>query len=391
MLKKVLLGFLGVLVLLLALGGVTMVLSSRPLTKEEGYERFVAYFDKASKPSKAFSGVQARVFSEKQGVDWVYAKGSSLRAGELTADQPFHVASVGKLFTATVIYQLAEEGKIQLDEPILESISPDRLSHLFVYEGVDHKGEVTFAHLLSHTSGIADYFDGPVTSGEKVTTLMRLEPDYVWTPEAMLDVSRDRQVAVSAPGEGYYYSDSGYVLLGLLIEAIEGEAFERVLEKRIFGPLAMHDSALAPSAQAKGVPIADLWLDGVEYGDKPVLSVDWAGGGVVSTLEDLLKFSVALHGGELIGEASLEAMFDDVNAFEKGIYTGAGGMSIRFKAFFPLLNLPKVRGHIGILSTHLFYDPETETHIVMNFGSDEQMVKSFKALIEILLLGGRFL
>ncbi|HSN67450.1 MAG TPA: hypothetical protein VLS94_12475, partial [Fusibacter sp.] len=67
----------------------------------------------------------------------------------------------------------------------------------------------------------------------------------------------------------------------------------------------------------------------------------------------------------------------------QGIYTGDGGMTVRFKKFFPLLDLPLVRGHIGILSTHVFYDPTTDTHIVLNFGSTSKMVPSFRALIDI--------
>ena len=70
--------------------------------------------------------------------------------------------------------------------------------------------------------------------------------------------------------------------------------------------------------------------------------------------------------------------------FQPGIYYGLGMMEIRFRDFFFLLGgLPKVKGHIGILSTHLFYDPTTETHVVMNFGDTARMVESFKALIEI--------
>lgn len=203
----------------------------------------------------------------------------------------------------------------------------------------------------------------------------------------MLDFSIEHQEAVNAPGVSYLYSDTGFVLLGLLIKEKENKSFESVLEERFFKPLMMNSSYMSMrstplSGEVK--PIADLWLNGEEFGDKKALSVDWAGGGVISTLEDLMKFSVALHSGALISEDSQNRMFSDANQFEQGIYTGDGGMTVRFKKFFPLLDLPLVRGHIGVLSTHVFYDPTTDTHIVLNFGSTSKMVPSFKALIDIL-------
>jgi D-alanyl-D-alanine carboxypeptidase len=345
------------------------------------------YFKKVSQPSKDFSGVQALVFSPKLGLDWRFAEGTSKRAGALTVDQPFHVASVGKLFTATILFQLSEEGKIDLNAPIASVIGRGKLADLFVYGGIDYSDKVTFRQLISHTSGIADYFGGPVLSGETMEKLLETQSDKVWQPQELLDFSIEHQVAEFAPEAGYLYSDTGYVLLGMLIETIEGKAFEAVLEDRLFKPLQMaHSYMTMRSSPLSGdvKPIADLWLNGVEFGDKKALSVDWAGGGVISTLDDLMKFSVALHSGSLISEASQNRMFSDTNKSEQGIYTGDGGMTVRFKKFFPLLNLPLVRGHIGILSTHVFYDSTTDTHIVLNFGSTSKMVPSFKALIDIL-------
>lgn len=356
-------------------------------TKAQAITHLDKYFKKISQSTKNYSGVQALVYSPKLGLDWRFAEGTSKRAGALTVDQPFHVASVGKLFTATILYELTEEGRIDLDAPIINVIGKEKLANLFVYDGVDYSDKVTFRQLLSHTSGIADYFEGPVLSGEKMSKLLETQSDKVWQPQELLDFSIDHQEAMFAPGTGYLYSDTGYVLLGILIETIEDKAFEAVLEDRLFKPLQMTHSYMTMrsnpmSGEVK--PISDLWLNGVEFGDKKALSVDWAGGGVISTLDDLMKFSVALHNGVLISVLSQNMMFSDANQFEQGIYTGDGGMTVRFKKFFPLLNLPLVRGHIGVLSTHVFYDPTTDTHIVLNFGSTSKIVPSFKALIDIL-------
>lgn len=387
MLKKILL-IVGIVLVVLIIGVVIMmILGSRPLSKEAAISHFDSYFEKKAKPTSDFSGIQAYVYSKTLGVDWQFAKGSSLRADALTKNQPFHVASVGKLFTATTIYQLAEEGKINLDDPITTVYAPEQLDQLFVSDGVDYRDQVTFRQLLSHTSGIADYFDGPVNTGETMAQLLVSQPERVWQPQELLAFSKDFQTALSAPGEGYAYSDSGYILLGLIIETVESKPYEHVLEERFFNPLGMIDSYMATlSAPLSGniAPIADLWLEGIEFGDAPALSVDWSGGGVISTLDDLLRFGIALHDETLINSTSLDAMFSDSNKFNQGIYTGEGGMTVRFKEFFPLLDLPLVRGHIGILGTHLFYDATTDTHIVLNFGSTSEIEPSFMALIEIL-------
>jgi D-alanyl-D-alanine carboxypeptidase len=385
--KKIAIVIGSILLVAVIVVSVLVFISQQPISKDEALTHFTTYFEKVSKPTSDFSGVQALVFSQKLDIDWKFAKGNSHRSGQLTLDQPFHGASVGKLFTAIVIYQLEEEGKLSLEDSVSSYIARDVLRNLFYYEGTDYTELVTFTQLLAHTSGVADYFAGPVTSGESVTELLKNESDKLWQPQDLLNVSVLRQTPVSVPGEGYLYSDTGYVLLGLIIEEIEGKSFEAVLEDRFFKPLKMDSSFMAMRSEPLSgisLPLADLWLDGEEFGDAKALSIDWSGGGVISTLEDLLSFSKALHSGQLISEASLNLLFSKGNKFEQGIYTGVGGMVVYFKEFFPLLDLPVVQGHIGILGTHLFYDPTTQTHIVLNFGSTSKLEPSFMALIEIL-------
>ena len=127
-----------------------------------------------------------------------------------------------------------------------------------------------------------------------------------------------------------------------------------------------------------------IWLNGVEVSRFESLSCDWSGGGIITTTADLLKFNQALRGGQLVRPDVLASMDVCPNKFRSGIYYGQGMMEIHFKDFFFMLgHLPNVKGHIGILATHMFYDPAKDTHIIMNFGDNTRMVDSFKALIEI--------
>lgn len=301
-------------------------------------------------------------------------------------ETPFHGASIGKAATAALVMQLRDEGALSLGSHAADLLPAGTLDGLFAVDGVNRAGEVTVEQLLTHTSGVADYFEGRTTGGPRLLDLMLAEPDRFWEPEDLVEFTRTRQRPVGRPGERFSYSDTGYILLGMLLEHVTGQSFHELLHERIFGPVGMRDSYLMfhsePAAGAR--PLAPLHLGRVEASGFTSLSCDWAGGGIVSTLDDLARFSAALHGGELVSPGSLAEMARMRHRFRRGIHYGAGLMEVRFEGFFPLLRgLPRPVGHIGILGTHMFFDPVNRAHIVMNFGGTREMVRSFQTLIRI--------
>lgn len=336
------------------------------------------YFKKLQE-KKASYPTQIRVYSATSDFDFEFPAGSSNRR--------FHIASVGKVFTTVLIMKLKERGAFTLDDPIHSFFPNGYLDRLFTFKGTDYQKNVTIRQLLGHTSGIADYFEGQVTSGKSMLIDVLENTNTHWTPQMLIDFTRDRQVAVSAPGLKYNYSDTGYILLGLLIEKVTGKSFGRNLEDEFFHPLEMADSYLmfyTRPSKNEDQPIEPIWLGNIEVSRFESLSCDWAGGGIISTTADLLKFNRALREARLIQPTSLAEMDVCPNRFRQGIYYGLGMMGIRFREFFFLLGyLPEVKGHIGILSTHMFYNPVKDAHIVMNFGSTSRMEESFRALIEI--------
>ena len=323
--------------------------------------------------------LQVRIFSQEMGLDYTYPSGSS--------GQPYHIASIGKVFTAALVYSLAEKGLLSPQDLISRYFTPAELDRLFVYRNVDHAPQVTIEHLLGHTSGIADYFEGKTTGGRSFQEDILIHPDYRWNPQKLIDFTRENQSAVGIPGRVFNYSDTGYILLGLIIEKASGKSFAKNLEDKFFLPLEMHGSYLIFYSEPRNTPkknIEQIWFNEVEISGYESLSCDWSGGGIVSTTADLLKFNRALRNGQLVQSSALETMDTCNHKFRQGIYYGQGMMEIRFKEFFFLLGkLPKIKGHIGILSTHLFYDGTRDAHIIMNFGDSTRMVDSFKALIEI--------
>ena len=344
--------------------------------------------------------LDARISAPRLGLDYAFHAPAGGR--------PYHVASIGKLFTATLIFRLAERGALDVDEQVARYFSPVELAGLFVFKNCDYAGQVTIAQLLGHTSGIADYFEGKTRTGRAFIKDVLEQPNTHWTPLALVEFTRQNQAAVGTPGQRFNYSDTGYILLGQLIEKVTGKSFHEVLAEELFAPLGMDDSYLMFYGRPKNVPnvlgpislgpnafgpppaIAPIWFKGVEISGFESLSCDWAGGGIISTTADLLKFSQALWAGRLVSRAALDRMAHCPHRFQPGIFYGLGMMEIRFRELFFLLGgLPRLKGHIGILATHLYYDPLHDAHIALNFGDAGRMVESFQALIEVMNVLGR--
>lgn len=305
------------------------------------------------------------------------ALGLEYRGGD---DRPFHTASIGKTVTATLAFQLVDDGILDLDAPLSTLLPAAELDGLLL-------GEATPAQLLDHTSGAADYFEDRVTDGPRMTELLLADPDRHWTPAALLDFSRERQRPVARPGARFHYSDTGYVLLGRVLEEATGRAWESLVHERVLDRVGMPDTwVLHRTAPASGRDreIAPTHLGRVDVSRHRSLTLDWAGGGLASTPGDLVAFSRALHGGALVGAGSLARMTDVRHTFRPGLRYGSGMMRADLTFFAPLLRgLPRPVGHLGVLATHLWHDPVHGAEIVLDFAGTGEMVRSFRTLIEI--------
>jgi len=301
-------------------------------------------------------------------------------------NQKFHSASVGKLMTATLVFRAVELGKLTLETPVHAVLKPHTLDGLFVVGGKDHQQEVTVLHLLSHTAGVNDYFESKAFDGSLFSNRVIREPDTFWKPEALLDYTRTRQKNLGRPGQRFFYSDTGYILLGLLIEEIFAGPFHEVLESVIFKPLGMADTSLCFYGQGfDRTQLAPLYINRTDVHLFTSLSCDFSGGGLSTTTGDLLKFLRGLFGLQLIGQGSLDAMSAFRNKYRQGLYYGAGMMQIRFEEFFFLLkSLPRLQGHLGVTGVHAWTDPLTKASFVLNVGNTQDMVMSFRLLIAII-------
>ena len=322
---------------------------------------------------------QVAVRAPKLGIDYHYGQ----------EDLPFHSASVGKLAPTALIMQLIEQHVVTLDTRVPSVLEPDLLRGIFMDERLD---EVTIEHLLLHTSGANDYFNGR-TKGATVAEIAVADLHRRWTPSSLLTHSREHQKPVGAPGQRFFYSDTGFIVLGLLLEAVTGTNYSRLVHERIFEPLGMTRSFM-PLRTKPAVgrdTIAPLYMGKTRADGAEALTLDWAGGGLAATPADYLTFIQALHSSRLISAESWSWLTTSRHKYRSGLYYGAGTMNVKFNGFAPWLRgWPRPVGHLGITAAHLWHEPVHDAEIVINFGATRAMRSSFVSLIKIVGLLRRF-
>lgn len=314
------------------------------------------------------------------------ATGTRYTFSDTTAHQRFHSASSGKLMTAALIFIAIEQAKLSLDTKVNQILKKEKLDGLFIVKNTDYQNEVTIRHLLGHTSGVNDYFDSKTFDGSSFTDDMIKHPDTLWTPDDLLNYTRTRQKAIAKPSEKFLYSDTGYVLLGLIIEAVFSMPFHQALHTYIFRPADMQDTQLCFYSEGfDQEALAPLYINGVDVHLFQSLSADFSGGGLSTIANDLVKFLDFLQTGQLISQQSLDRMATFNHRYRQGLHYGLGMMQVRFEEFFFLLKgLPKLQGHLGVTGVHAWYDPKTKASFALNVGNTKDIAMSFKLLIEMM-------
>ncbi|HKV04107.1 MAG TPA: serine hydrolase [Candidatus Acidoferrales bacterium] len=250
----------------------------------------------------------------------------------------FRLGSVTKQFTAACILLLEERGKLSVSDPV-KKYMPDAPA---AWE------KITIFNLLTHTSGIPNFTGFP----DYAST----EP-FAATPAQLVARFRDKPLDFQ-PGEKWSYSNSGYVLLGYLIEKISGQTYEKFVQENIFMPLGMKDSGYDSNSAV--IPRRASGYSPGPHG--PVnagfinMTIPFSAGGLYSTTGDLLLWEQGLFGGKLLSAASLAKMttpFKNDYAFGLGVRTVSGHEVIDHG------------GGIEGFDTHLAYYPDDKMTVVV--------------------------
>mgnify|MGYP001613008947 FL=1 len=203
-------------------------------------------------------------------------------------DMIFRLGSVTKQFTAVAVLMLAEEGKLALDDPITK----------FLPGYPTHGQTITIEHLLTHTSGIKSYTELPewlklwrqdLSLGELIALFKDQPPDF-------------------APGAKWSYSNSGYILLGAVIEKVSGMSYADFVRKRLFEPLGMKHTMVGSTERViqRRVPGYSKTTDGFLNAAYLSMTQPYAAGSLISSVDDLALWDAALYGERLVKRSSLE-------------------------------------------------------------------------------------
>lgn len=252
-----------------------------------------------------------RVSSPRHGFVWEGGAGSISRTDPTPVPVPvsFRIASVTKTFTAVIVMQLALEGRLGLDDrvgPLLPDDIAELLPRLHVLDGVSYGESITVRQLLRHSSGIFDF-----AASEGFFAALFRDPQHVWNPREPVEGAIEWGSPHFAPDRGYMYaySDTGYVILGAMIQHLDGRPLHDSYRSRILEPLGLHDTYLEGFETHRG-PVLSHCFEGDHDAMQIHGSADWAGGGLVSTPADLEVFATALLQGRLVPPSALETMLD---------------------------------------------------------------------------------
>ena len=219
----------------------------------------------------------------------------------LAADAPFEIGSSTKLMTSAMILQLQEEGALSIDDPIAKWV-PGLAATL------PNGDSITIDMLLRHTSGLYDYFDvdgegGPIATGTEDKAMLT----RAFTPVELVERVAAAGKSYFAPEEAgqFHYSNTGYILLGLIVEAVSGKSYAENLQERIVAPLGLTKTFLLEGQPAAGLLPQAYYSTPFTYttGEWNA-SQGWSAGAVVSTAEEFAVFLKALFTGRLFQDAS---------------------------------------------------------------------------------------
>ncbi len=317
-------------------------------------------------------GVTAQV-RDKYG-SWNAASGvGDLRRGTPRGKHDsFRVGSITKTFVATVLLQLQAEGRIDLDDTVGKWLPG-------VVEGNEHDGDaITVRQILNQTSGIADYSRDDEFSRKVFSTEFFKHRYDTWTPEQLVKLAM-RNKRVFEPGKGWGYSNTNYVVAGMIIKKVTGNAYGDEIERRVIEPLDLK-ATIAPGTRAtmprpSSRAYGKLPLDPeAKTYDVTELNPSFASsaGEVISDSADLNRFYSALLGGRLLPKEQLAEMKDTVSRGEdRGGRYGLGLIELTL----PCKGTVKrtVWGHDGDLhgSSNLAVTTEDGSHsLALNMNGD---------------------
>lgn len=278
-----------------------------------------------------------------------YGKGGQDIAGlaPLSSETPFRIASNTKTFTAAAILRLWEMGKLKLDTPIAELINP---AYDALLRPRHNTTEIQVHHLLAHSSGMYDHAD------ERFIAKCLANPQYIWSREELLQCYMDKNVPFVAPSQQFIYSDTGYILLGDIIERLTGRSLGDAVRSLLkFDQIGLET---AWWEDLESIPHNSLGRAKQYLGDIDVTELNpsmdlYGGGGLIMSSRQLALFMEALFEGKI---------FDKPETLTQMLVVGEhqDASDYRFGLFANSIEETHFYSHLGFWGSAVYYSPEKQ-------------------------------
>ncbi len=312
------------------------------------------------------------IFVTGRGVPTAYgaASGEADVGTALTVDTPLRLASNTKTFVAATALRLWETGRLDLDAPIVELLSA-ALNRMLEADGYDTR-HITVRQLLSHSAGLYDHAGDPRFIQRSVA-----QPDRRWTREDLVRLATEYGDPLSAPGTEFRYSDTGYILLGDIIERVTGRDIAAAVRAELgFDRLGLTSTwwEVMETPPSGAAPRARQWLGEVDATGIHASMDLYGGGGLVMSARDLATFVAALFEGRV---------FDRSETLKEMLWKGPhqGADQYRMGVFLRHVGGQDFYWHSGFWGTLVYYAPSSGV-AVAGVTTHQGEFGSMKALVE---------
>jgi len=326
------------------------------------------------------NAVRFALASPSRGWRWEWSSPGSI--------EQYFIASTTKLYVTAVVMQLRNEGLLDLDAPAATYLDSSVMRGIHVLDGVDSGDRITIRELLSHTSGIADYFEQRQKDGSTQIGAA-LRQDLAWTFDDVLRITKENlspRFAPSAPGKAFY-SDTNFQLLGAVIEVLTEGSWEDALRQRILIPLGLGCTYSFSMETVDRYDSVAAMLYGTERAviPKAMASVR-ADGGMVSSALDGIVFLEAFMSGRLFPVEYLVEMRERWKPVFPPLEYGLGLMRFDLPSYYTLFRkVPAMLGHSGASGTVLFYAPELDLYVSGTVNQLKKRSLSYKLMTRLVM------
>lgn len=315
---------------------------------------------------------------------------ADIESGEkMTIQTRMPSGSVGKMFVAAMVVGLSRDGKLSLDDRIEKWLGDEPW-----FKELPNAREITVRHLLMHRSGLADHIYDPawIRSARQLVRSLDADPDAYYKPAELVKYILNREPLFPA-GQGFKYTDTGYILLGLIIERVGGATYYDQIRRRFLEPLQLKLTEPADRRDIAGLATGYLspqnpfgLPEKITSGGKLVYNPasEWTGGGLVSNPQDLVRWAKALFEGKALDKPYLDELLatdpkdrDKASKYGLGVYITDSELGTSY-------------GHggwsVGYL-THVAYYPAQRVAVAVQVNTDirDDLLGDVQALIKDVL------